>query len=440
MSLFLRIFLSFWLAAVLLAVSFFVLGRYSGNEAIERHQAILQAQAEIVASIWLENGQRATRHWLFQQSAEQRPQLVDEMGQSPFKRQRPPRPPRGPGHDPIPIDIPLSSGVHRLQHGRVGLVVALPSIDPPHFLVKQLDPGQLHRLPIALWPLPALIIISLVSYMLATMLSRRIRQLRRTVQVISAGDLSARVSLSGQDEVSALASDFNLMADRLNDILTSQRQLVSDVSHELRSPLARLRIALELAERSADPASALQRIAKEADELEQLVTDLLSLARIESGQFKLEKKTVAVCKLLQRIVEDAGYEGEASQRYVRLQDCDEISIQADPVLLHSAIENVVRNALRYTPVDSEVLVSLQQQHDAITISIDDQGEGVPEQSLKSLFTPFARVTEARERDSGGFGLGLAITGRVILAHGGRVSATNRTQGGLRVSLTLPLLQ
>ncbi|MBC8211250.1 MAG: HAMP domain-containing protein [Gammaproteobacteria bacterium] len=438
MSLFLRIFLSFWLAAVLLAASFFVLGRYSGNQAIERHQAILQAQAEIVASIWIENGQRATMHWLFQQSAEQRPQLVNEMGQSPFKRHRPANPARGPGHGPIPINIPVSSGVERLQHGKVALVVALPSINPPHFLVKQLDPGQLHRLPMALWPLPALIIISLVSYMLATMLSRRIRELRRTVQVISAGDLTARVKLGGQDEVSALATDFNRMADRLNDILNSQRQLVSDVSHELRSPLARLRIALELAERAANPASALQRIAKEADELEQLVTDLLSLARIESGQFRLEKKTVTLCELLKRIVADAHYEGKASHRHVRLQSCSDTSIQADPVLLHSAIENVVRNALRYTPDESEVVVNLQLQHDVVCITIDDQGKGVPEQALARLFVPFARVAEARERDSGGFGLGLAITGRVIQAHGGQVSAMNRVQGGLRVSLTLPV--
>ncbi|NOR52124.1 MAG: HAMP domain-containing protein [Gammaproteobacteria bacterium] len=434
MSLFLRIFLSFWFAAILLAVSFFLIGRYSGGEAIERTEAVLEAQAEVVASLRLEGGRRATMHWLFQQDQQQRPRLVDSDGQSPFPPQRH-RDPQRPKLQPYG---PVRPGIKRLKHGHVAVVVALPGVNPPLYLIKQIDPGQMHRLPMYLLPLIGIVIIGLVSLALAMALSRRIRHLRSAAQIIAEGDFSARVELTGRDEVSALAADFNLMAERISEMMVSQQQLVSDVSHELRSPLARLRIALELAERAEEPSPALARIAKEADELEQLVTDLLSLARIESGQSLLERQSVPLCKLLGNIVADASFEGEAHRRQVILEHCDEASVEGDPVLLHAAIENVVRNALRYTPEESTVVVRLQRDEQSLQITIDDQGPGVPEEALCRLFEPFARVAEARDRNSGGYGLGLAITGRTLTAHGGDARAENRPDGGLRVMLTLPL--
>ncbi len=430
MSLFLRIFLSFWLAAILLAASFFLLGRFSGAEAIERQQAVLTAQADILAPLWLNNGKRATMHWLASLPLLERPHLVNQQGKSTMRMG--PRMKRN-----LPLKF-LQPGIHRNKNGHVMIVVALPEVTPALFLVRQLDPRQLHRMPmIYLLPL-ALIIISLVSYFLASVLTKRIRQLRSTVQVIADGDLSARVTLKGSDEVSALAADFNRMADRINEMLTSQRQLVSDVSHELRSPLARLRIALELAERADNPVTSLQRIEKEADELESLVTGLLSLARLESGQSQLEKQTLSLCELLTQIVEDANYEGQAMRRQVRLNPCDSITTFADPVMLRSAIENVIRNALHYTPENTEVTVNVIQTLESVSITVDDQGTGVPPQSLARLFEPFARVAEARDRLSGGYGLGLAITGKVIQAHNGQVKAENRDEGGLRVTLVLPV--
>ena len=430
MSLFLRIFLSFWLATILFAFSFFLLGRYSGSEAIESAEVGLKAQAEVVAAQLLKDGRRSVMHWLFQQASHERPILVNQQGFSPFPRHR--------------MGMkrwnksPISVGVHRLKFGQIAVIAALPDVSPPLYLIKQFEHRQTQRLPILVWLLLAIIIIGLVSIALASTLTRRIRQLRSAVQVISAGDLSARVSLSGRDEVSALATDFNVMAERVSEMLASQRQLVSDVSHELRSPLARLRIALELAERAKDPAAALARVEKEADELEQLVTDLLSLARIESGQFQLEKHKVPLCQLLNKIVADANFEGEAHQRQVILEHCDEVTINGDPVLLNAAIENVVRNGLRFTKDDSSVVIRLQQQDSTIEITIDDEGEGVPEAALSQLFEPFARIAEARDRHTGGFGLGLAITGRTLIAHGGEAKAQNRSDRGLRVILTLPV--
>ena len=429
MNLFLRIFLSFWLAAILLAASFYLMGRFSGGEAIERNEAVLKAQADIVASLWLNNGRRATMLWLTALPLLERPHLVNAQGKSMMRMG-----PRKQKNMPI---RPMIAGIHHKKNGQVVIIATLPRVTPPLFLVRHLDKRQLHRMPmIYLLPL-ALVIISLVSYFLASVLTKRIRQLRSTVQVIAEGDLSARVTLKGSDEVSALAADFNRMADRINDMLNSQRQLVSDVSHELRSPLARLRIALELAERSDNPATSLHRIEKEADELESLVTGLLSLARIESGQSQLEKQSLSLCELLNQIVEDANYEGQAMQLRVQLDNCDNITLFADPVMLRSAIENVVRNALHYTPKNSEVIVNALQTQDSVTITVDDQGEGVPPKALNKLFEPFARVAEARDRLSGGYGLGLTITGKVMQAHAGQVTAENRQQGGLRVTLILP---
>jgi two-component system sensor histidine kinase CpxA len=210
-----------------------------------------------------------------------------------------------------------------------------------------------------------------------------------------------------------------------------------DVSHELRSPLARLRIALELAERSDDPAQALQRVEKEADELEQLLGNLLSLSRLESGQSVLERRPVVLAELLRTVINDADFEAQAHQRHVVLEVTQDFTVAGDPVLLRSAIENVVRNAVRYTAENSTVEVWLGGDSGQAAVKVCDHGEGVPEASLQKMFEPFARVGEARDRDSGGYGLGLAITGQVIAAHGGAVTARNRDEGGLCVEMRLP---
>lgn len=434
MTLFLRIFLFFWLTAALLASSFFVLGRMSGTEVIEQANLLLKTQADIVATLWQRDGHRATRQWLFQQSSQNRPILLNAQGQSPFpvqsRRHKKPLPKR--------ITLPLKEGIQHQKFGHVTLIVALPDIQPPLFLVKPLNPGQLHRFPFWVGLLAAIFIISMISYLLAYLLSQRIQKLRHAVQDIARGNLTRRVTISGKDEVSALAIDFNHMADRINDMLDSQRQLVSDVSHELRSPLARLRIALELAQHSKTSELDFTRIEKEADELETIVSELLSLARLESNQFELEKQSIDINAILTKIVRDAQFEGAASKRTVNFNNDDKITIQGDPILIHAAIENVVRNALRHSPPSSITKITTQHEADKYIIYIDDQGPGVPDESLQSIFKPFARVAKSRDRQSGGFGLGLAITGKTMQAHGGQVSAENLTTGGLRVTLVFSL--
>ena len=445
MNLFSRIFLSFWLVASLLAIIFFSLGRISSGKTISHAQARLKAQAELVAEIWRQGGRRHTMHWLFQQASHSQLRLLDEKGNSPFSMENMGMNPKDIGlsiHQANHLKVdqtlhyPLKTGVQYPATGQVSIIEELPATTPKLFLVQPIEADKLYHLPTGLRLLLAFIIISLISFLLARTLSRRLDKLRQATQKLAAGDLNSRVNITGKDEVSSLANDFNQMAEHLQLMLKSQRQLVSDVSHELRSPLARLRVALELAERSETPKKMLSRIEKEADELESLVTDLLSLARIESSQFVLEKKPLSLCDLLQKIIEDANFEGNKQQKKVLLQHCDKAVINADPVLMRSALENIIRNALHYTASKSEVIVQLIQKQNSLLISIEDQGAGVPKDKLNKLFEPFARVSEARDRKTGGFGLGLAITGRVIHAHGGKVWAENKPEGGLIVRISL----
>ena len=436
MNLSLRIFLSFWLAALILAALFFLFGHSYGNQEIERQQERMQAEAEIIAPLLLEGDRGVMRRWMRQYDSHDRPQIVNGNGENPMASMG-----RKSMHRQHPGYAPITPGIRRLSMGKALIVVELPGTTPPLYLIKEATPGHLERLPIAVWLLLAIIIVGLFSFTLARLLTRRILHLRQAAQQMANGDLSVRVSADGSDEVAALANDFNQMAERLSTLFTHQRQLVSDVSHELRSPLARLRIALELAERSKTPHKALTRIEKEADELEALVSDLLSLARLESGQADIEHNPIKLAELLQKIVVDANYEGVSRGVEVQLKTAPiSEEIYGDPVLLHAAIENVVRNALRHSPENGTITIRCKTHTETVEIAIEDSGTGVPETDLPRLFEPFSRVEKARDRHSGGYGLGLAISGRTLLAHGGNILAENRVEGGLRVKLKLPLVK
>jgi two-component system sensor histidine kinase CpxA len=430
MSLLLRIFLSFWLAMLLLAGSFFLLQRYYGGEIVEQAQRVLRAQAEVAAVLWHEGGQVALRRWLNNQPDRRRIVLVNAAGEPQL-------------HRPLPRHLQqwlpraVSSGIEHIREGHLMLSVELPEVSPKLFLVTEIDPGRLHVMPFWVRGLMMALIFGLVSLLLARMLTRQVRPLRQAAQRMAEGDLSGRVELKGRDEISALGADFNLMAERLNDLLQSQRQLVRDVSHELRSPLARLRVALELAERSEDRKKALSRIEKEADELERLITELLSLARLESGQAGLERHSLRLDVLIAKVVTDANFEAQAQEKKVGYTS-EAVTLVGDGVLLRSAVENVIRNAIRHTPPGSEVQVSLARESEVCMIRVRDAGPGVEESQLQLMFDPFTRTADSRERGSGGFGLGLAIARRAILFHGGDVAARNHPQGGLEVSLRLPL--
>ena len=292
----------------------------------------------------------------------------------------------------------------------------------------------------------AVISSGLVCYLLAWSLTSPVARLRLATQRLAAGDLSARTGapMSGRrDELAQLMRDFDRMAERIEALMESQSRLLKDVSHELRSPLARLGVALGLARQKASPEaeSALNRIELEADRLNQLIQRLLTISRLETGTDGIRKTRLSLRELVEHIARDAEYEGQGRGCRVSAEPTDEYPVEADPDLLRSAIENVVRNAVRYTADGTTVEIRLERrigdQGEEIAIRVLDSGPGVPEDALEQIFQPFYRIDDARNRQTGGAGLGLSIADRAIRLHGGRVRASNRPEGGLEVEIRIP---
>ena len=264
------------------------------------------------------------------------------------------------------------------------------------------------------------IVGGLVCLGLAWHLTAPIRRLRTATQRLTAGDLTARVGseqIRGRDEIAALGRDFDLMAERIEELLTTQQHLLRDISHELRSPLARLSVALELARQRSGPEAggALDRIGREAERLNDLIGQLLTLTRLENGGERIARGPVSLKPLIQAIAADADFEAQTHQRAVRAVVAEEAVIHGSEEMLRRGIENVVRNAVRYTAEGTEVEIAVSRRRgdsgDAAVIRVRDHGPGVPEEALSRMFLPFYRVADARDRQTGGTGIGLAITER-----------------------------
>jgi two-component system sensor histidine kinase CpxA len=295
--------------------------------------------------------------------------------------------------------------------------------------------------------LPLLLIGGLFCYLLARSLATPIEQLRSTTHELSAGNLSARVEpslLQRRDAIGQLGRDFDLMARHIEALVTAQRRLLADISHELRSPLARQGVALGLAKRrgNEEVLPSLERIAREANRMNQMIGQLLDLTQIESGTESIPPAKIDLKPLLDSIVQDADYEAQASNRSVKLLEKADCATHGSVELVSSAIENVVRNAIRHSAPNTQVDVSLRSEGTNLLqcalISVRDHGPGVPEQALKDIFRPFYRVEDARDRKTGGTGLGLAIATRAIELHGGTITAQNADEGGLLVEIRLPV--
>jgi two-component system sensor histidine kinase CpxA len=238
-----------------------------------------------------------------------------------------------------------------------------------------------------------------------------------------------------------LGQDFNSMAERLESMVRAQQRLLGDISHELRSPLARLGVALGLARQRSGPEAngALDRIERESDNLNEMISQLLTLTRLESGTDGRKRTNIDLAALVKEVADDADFEARSINRAVQVVSSERCSIKGVEELLRSAVENVVRNALRYTPEGTAVEVALRRQNGNAVISVRDRGNGVPEESLEKIFRPFYRTEDARDRQSGGgTGLGLAITERAVRMHGGSVQAANVAGGGLSVEMKLDL--
>jgi two-component system OmpR family sensor kinase len=278
----------------------------------------------------------------------------------------------------------------------------------------------------------------LFSAGLAWYLARPVRHLRHASRLLADGALATRVTPligSRRDEIAELGRDFDHMATRLQALMGAQKRLLHDVSHEVRSPLARLRLAVGLARQQPERMnSALERIERETERLDDLVAQVLTLSRLEAGGKDASEDYVDLTELLASVVADARFEATAIGRGVNLSTGPEIIVKANAELLHRAFENVIRNGVKHTVEGTSVDISIALSEPWVSVSVCDYGPGVAEPDLGHVFEPFFRVQD--QSRSGGYGLGLAIARRAVEAHGGHISAANRPGGGLCITVSL----
>src|ERR1700686_3454301 len=448
-SLFLRIFLLFWMAQALFVV-FSIVVTVALRPRSSTWEGLRTTVLTEAVNTYEEGGEPQLREYMegLESSQHGRAYLFDERGNEVSGRGAPdwamrvaaggPRTP----HDgflfpapPVQRDSRASSdGKHRYT-----VVLGLPPGPRVFFGPRGM-------------PVPGLIIAiissGLVCYFLSWYLTKPIVRLRTATRQLAAGDLTARIGAPAgkSDEVGGLMRDFDAMAERIETLMKAQSRLLNDISHELRSPLARLNVALGLARQRAGVESAdmLDRIELEAARLNELIGRILTLARLEDGEQRVPQTPVPLAELVANVAEDAEFEAQERHCHVHTVIPEgDWGVRGNDSLLHSAIENVVRNGIRYTQEGTSVEIELAREKSAggaeAVLRGSDSGPGVPADALGKLFEPFYRLDDARGRLTGGVGLGLAITERAVRFHGGKVSAFNRAEGGLMVEIRLPLI-
>ncbi|HZP66213.1 MAG TPA: ATP-binding protein [Rudaea sp.] len=289
----------------------------------------------------------------------------------------------------------------------------------------------------------AMVISACFSLLLAAYITAPLARIRASARRVARGDLSARVGdlpFGQSAEILALAREFDQMAARLKELVEGQQRLIRDVSHEMRSPLSRLRVALELARSqvSGDAATQLARIERESERLEEMIAQAIQLSRMETTTTPSQVQDVALDELLSDIVADAAFEAQARQCTLHVAQSAPLRVRAEVDLLTSAIENVVRNAVNYTAAQTSIDLRLDRVDGQARLRVRDCGPGVPAGDCLRIFEPYFRTDAARQRKSGGSGLGLAIAKRAIERQGGRIQAQNIEGGGLEVEILLPL--
>jgi len=292
----------------------------------------------------------------------------------------------------------------------------------------------------------ALLVSGFICYLLTRYLTTPILRLRAASQQLAAGDLSTRAAAvieRRHDELGDLVRDFDAMACRIEELVSRQRQLISDVSHELRSPLARLYVALDLGRERKGNDPAFDHMEKDIGLLNEMIGRLLDVARLDTSAPPVPMMPVDLAEIVSQVVRDADFESHERNGSVKLTAYEQSFVQGNAKLLQSAIENVVRNAIVYTEPGTPVEILLQSERGSSAsfarLTVRDYGPGVPESELVNIFQPFYRVSDARDRQSGGAGLGLAIADRVIRLHGGTIRAENAARRGLQVEILLPRL-
>lgn len=449
-SLFLRIFLSFWLAlAMFLVLAILATAAMRPTRQMSSLESLQPKYLSEAVEAYQSGGTPKLRDYLrnLHETKHFRAVLYDEHGNLV-------------GHAVPPWFNEVASGQRHTSDTLLGrlnphfqmLKATMTGSDGRRYtLVTELPPGQTamfgpNGIP-GLGILIGILTSGIVCYFLARYLTGPIVRLRQATQKLASGDLSARVGgriSSSADEVSQLIRDFDKMAEQIENLVNAQSRLLKDISHELRSPLARLSVALELARQRTGPEAqaVLDRISLESSRMNELIGSLMTISRLESGAGTVRKVPVELEEIIDEVARDAAFEAQARNCQVEVEIVDELPVLGDPALLHSAIENVVRNATRYTAEGTTVKIRAEnaarwKQAEAV-VRVSDAGPGVPEDSLDKIFRPFYRVDDARVRSTGGVGLGLAIAEQAVRLHGGTVKASNLPEGGLSVEIRLPL--
>jgi len=447
--LFLRIFLYFWIATLILYVAYNLasitlrpawgfaareLLPYLGSEAADRYESSGTAGAAEFLDEYQRRGH--LKAYLFTGSgknvmAESTPEraalLAQELGKGQEIGLR-----RGKTGIFVGVAAKSASGA------RYVLVTKVPRT----WVGRALSPNAGAWIPF----IATFAIVTLICYALARCLAAPAMTLRSVASQFAAGDLKARVTdrrlLKRRDEFADLAWEFNHMASQIENLIADQNRLVGDISHELGSPLARLQLAIVLARQQFGLAAKapLDRIQREAERLDGLSQQVLQFMRLETTPHRLAPVRVQLDEFVKELVRDSDFEASATGRRVLLRTMAERQTEIDPDLLRSALENVIRNAIRYTAENTAVQVEVisRDSDSSLLILVRDFGPGVREECLPHLFEPFYRLEPARDRKSGGVGLGLSIARRAVEVHGGTIQARNWIEGGLEVEICLPL--
>jgi signal transduction histidine kinase len=428
-SLFARILVWFLAAIAVTAIAFVVTSALTISETRERHfpLALLVRIETRVARAAYESGGRAGLAAALQRFSDDtamRGFLVDSTGRDLLSGEDRSEivhtPLRVSGRAALRGENTFLS--HTTEDGHYAFVLEVPR---RRFFLTFLNPHYLGVLGL----------VVLLCYALARSLTAPLRRLQKAVDEFGQGNLSARVRSKRADELGELSRNFDRMADRIASLMTAERRLLGDVSHELRSPLARLSVAVELARSGDDLDAPLNRIQREADRLNALVGELLQVNRAEMDPRSRKQDDIRVDELVGGIVEDSRIEADARNVSLVFENPPEATLQGDGELLRRAVENIVRNAIRYAPAGTQIDVTLDVNPGRVKIAVRDRGPGVPEEALTHLFDAFYRVDSDRNRSSGGVGLGLSIARRAVELHNGVLRAKN-ADPGLRVEIEL----
>jgi signal transduction histidine kinase len=447
-SIYTRILVWFWLANAGITLSILAITLMSGAQPLGRRwlAASLELYAQTATDAYRSGGAAALNAYLdhIQASVSMRAVLLGPGGETLSAHTVPP------GSLPIVEQVRATGKPHfhfgarwlgtSIVHTPQGDYLFIAQVDALRRFSRQLGAGGL-----VLKALAAMLAGCLLCWLLARSITAPIRTLQSAVRSLGEGDLSVRVSPKippRNDELTDLAHEFDRMAAQIESLRNEQHRLLADISHELRSPLTRLSISTELASRG--DLESLERMRKDITALDQLIEQVLTLTRLEIQQQTRVQSNTPLNKVLTALVDDADFEAREQGKSVILQPQQPCSVRGEPGLLRSCLENVIRNAVRFTPAATAVRVLVEtgqrNKKPVAIVTVEDQGRGVPEECLAHIFEPFYRISasEDDESDNRGSGLGLSISERIVTLYGGTITAHNAKTGGLIVVIELPL--